>query len=269
MKTLKHHTIIYDQECPMCHLYTGAFVKTGMLDTKGRMSFGELKEGAIPMLDRDRAKTEIALINRKDQSVQYGVDSLTTIIGHRFPIFNPLFRTWLFQFLIRHFYLFISYNRKEIAPGSSFESHGSCTPRFHYGYRWAYLIVTCLATSMILYQYAHLFYPWLPAAHWGREILICGGQLMFQGWVVAMIKRDRWMHYLGNAMTISMSAALLLLPMLWISSWVAPWVVWGYFFLVVSLMLLKHIRRVKLLELPWIVTGTWVLYRVLILVVLL
>ncbi len=35
MKTLHNHVIFYDADCPMCNLYTNAFVKTGMLDSNG------------------------------------------------------------------------------------------------------------------------------------------------------------------------------------------------------------------------------------------
>jgi len=41
MKTLKNHMILFDAECPMCRVYTHAFVKTGMLDHNGRSSYQE------------------------------------------------------------------------------------------------------------------------------------------------------------------------------------------------------------------------------------
>lgn len=42
MRTLKDHVILYDEECPMCKLYTSAFVKSGMLEETGRTCYQQL-----------------------------------------------------------------------------------------------------------------------------------------------------------------------------------------------------------------------------------
>ncbi|HET6989996.1 MAG TPA: DUF393 domain-containing protein, partial [Bacteroidia bacterium] len=66
MKTLKNHTILYDADCPLCRAYTGAFIRTEMLDEKGRVPF-QITGGAFcPGLDSSRAKNEIALLNREN-----------------------------------------------------------------------------------------------------------------------------------------------------------------------------------------------------------
>ena len=97
-----------------------------------------------------------------------------------------------------------------------------------------------------------------------------GGQIVFQGLIVAMVKRDRWIHYLGNVMTISLGGALLLTPMLLLSVWVdIPLLYIIYFTIVVGLMFLEHLRRVKILELPWFISATWVLYRIIVLLIIL
>ena len=50
METLRDHTIIYDDECPMCNIYTRAFVKHGLLDKKGRKGFHLPHRGGLPLL---------------------------------------------------------------------------------------------------------------------------------------------------------------------------------------------------------------------------
>ena len=65
MKTLNNHLILFDAECPMCRLYTNAFVSTGLLEKDGRMAYQELPADACPILDRQRAADEIALINQQ------------------------------------------------------------------------------------------------------------------------------------------------------------------------------------------------------------
>ncbi|MBL4678763.1 MAG: DUF393 domain-containing protein, partial [Mucilaginibacter sp.] len=69
MKTLGNYTILYDAECPMCNIYTKAFVKTGLLDKDGRAPYQELPQDACPLVNRQRAADEIALINRETGEV--------------------------------------------------------------------------------------------------------------------------------------------------------------------------------------------------------
>ena len=90
MKTLHDHTIIYDDECPMCREYTKAFVKTGMLDQQGRAAYTDVVKSNIPNINWDRARNEIAMINKKDNSVQYGIDSIMTIVGQQIPCFQTI-----------------------------------------------------------------------------------------------------------------------------------------------------------------------------------
>lgn len=269
MKTLEHHTIIYDDECPMCNLYTSAFVKSGMLDENGRQAFSHFAKGPSPRVDLERAANEIALINQKDGSVTYGLSSLLKIIGNSFPVFKPLFKLRLFRLIMEQVYFFVSYNRKVIVPGNNFEQQNACTPTYHKAYRTAYIIIAWFLTAVILNQYSHSLTPVVPHTSFYREFLICGGQIIFQGIVVSLIMKERLLHYLGNLMTISLGGALLLLPMMLLSGFVnAPYPFILYFLLVAFLMLLEHIRRVKILELPWYVSVGWVAYRVLVLFII-
>ena len=36
MKTLENQTLLYDEDCPLCSVYTTGFIKNGMLDVNGR-----------------------------------------------------------------------------------------------------------------------------------------------------------------------------------------------------------------------------------------
>jgi len=100
MKTLKDHTILYDEVCPMCNLYTGAFVKSGMLDKNGRHSYQQMPMEFCNKVDREKAVNEIALVNKKTGKVYYGVESLFKIIGNSWPLFNPLFRFKPFAWIV-------------------------------------------------------------------------------------------------------------------------------------------------------------------------
>jgi hypothetical protein len=268
MKTLHDHVILYDKECPMCNLYTGAFVTTGMLDKNGRVAFTEadsiMERYAV---DRAKACDEIALVNTKTGCIRYGVESLLHILKNRFPFFERLFANGIFRFFIDKLYAFISFNRKVIVPGRDLENPNACRPAFNLKYRIAYLLFTWIITSFILANYAELLFPLIPATNFYREFLICGGQIVFQGIIISIIDRTKSFEYLGNMMTISFAASLLLtLTMLFN---LTSLILVGIFFFVVALMFLEHIRRTELLKLPWLMTFSWVVYRILILAMLL
>lgn len=271
MNTLRNHVILYDAECPLCESYTKAFVSTGMLDKNGRMPFSEACAVDTAQLDTQRAKDEIALVNRETGEVTYGIESLFKVVANSFPCANSLFRWPVFMNAMKVFYAFISYNRKVIVPGSIFEKNSVCAPSYHAGYRIAYLIVTWILTSIVLTMYARLLAPVVPATSFGREFMICGGQLVFQLVAIAFLDRTKWLYYLGNMMTVSTIGALLLLPLLLISSMthILPHIALGWFFLVVLFMLIDHHRRVHVLQASSLLSVSWVAYRILILLIIL
>lgn len=272
MKTLSDHIIIYDSGCPLCNLYTAAFVKTKMLGVNGRKCFNEVSATDLSSVDRKRACDEIALVNVKDNTVLYGIDSLFAILQNSYPLLRPMFRFKPFRWLMKHFYAFISYNRKVIAPEKKFEQPQSCTPSFHLGYRCAYIIFSWLVTSAILTSYSTYFSAFVPANNNWRELLICGGQMLFQAVIVSVEKPERLMHYIGNMMTISLVGAMLLSPVIVLGNmglFVSPVTFAVWFAMVVTWMLIEHMRRVKILSLPWTITLGWVVYRVIVLAVVL
>lgn len=269
MKTLKNHLILFDEECPMCRMYTSAFVSTGLLDKAGRAAYQELPAQACPMVDRQRAANEIALVNQETGEVSYGIESLFKIFALVMPFFGPLFRFKPFVWLMSKVYAFIAYNRRVIVPPPKAETF-QFQPTFKLHYRIAYLIFTWLLTACILSGYTGLMKGILPAGDQYREYFICGGQILFQAIVITLVNRKKTWAYLGNMMTISFAGALLLLPGLLLAVWfqLSPFFYLAWFMAVAGLMLLEHIRRSNLLKIGWILTITWVLYRVTVLLII-
>jgi hypothetical protein len=292
MKTLKNHVILYDAECPMCNLYTHAFTATGMLDEKGRAPYQEVlaakaqvgapettplwdPTGACPLIDRQRAVNEIALVNTLTGEVQYGIESLFAVIANAFPFFRPLFSCRPFVRVMRRVYAFISYNRKVIIPpprrttgeartgNHRIAGEAALAPSFSLRYRVAYLLFTWLVVGGILTAYAPLLKGMVPLGNAYREYLICGGQIFFQGLVLALYAPARRWDYLGNMMTISLGGALLLTPALLAAKFfhLSALLFTLYFLAVAGLMFLEHMRRSRLLGLGWLPTASWTLYR--------
>jgi hypothetical protein len=167
-------------------------------------------------------------------------------------------------------YAFISYNRRVIVPAAATEDSSTIQPSFKLHYRLAYLLFTWIATGFILTKYALLIRQAVPAGNSYREYLICGGQLFFQGLVISFLDKKQIWTYLGNMMTISFAGSLLLAVPLLLNRWISIPVTLSllYFLGVVCLMLLEHLRRCKLLHLGIALSVTWVVYRLLVLVLI-
>ena len=264
MKTLKNHLILFDSECPMCRVYTRAFVQSGMLAKDSRAAYQTKMETVCPLIDRQRAVNEIAMVNTQSGEVTYGIASLFKVIGTAWPVFGPLFRFKPFVWLMSKVYAFIAYNRRVIIPAGKNEAAYAYQPAFKLHYRLGWLLFTWLGTGCILTAYAHLLTGIIPLGGPWREYFICGGQIIFQGAVISTFARQKLWNYLGNMMTISFGGSLLLLLMLGIAHLIKlpPAMFALYFMGVAGLMFLEHIRRAGLMGLGWVLTATWVLYRV-------
>ena len=271
MTTLKNHLIFYDADCPMCSLYTKAFVHTGLLEHTGRAAYQQLQDNICPMVDRQRAVNEIALVNQETGEVSYGIQSLFKLFGTLMPVLKPLFTFKPFVWFMAKVYSFISYNRRVIIPAGAEADTFRFQPTFRLNYRIAYVFFTWVVTSLILTGYNRLLTGMVPAGGAYREFMICGGQIFFQATAISLIARIRKWDYLGNMMTISFAGALMLLPVLALHTLIGHHPVFYtiYFILIAGLMLLEHLRRTRLLKLSPALTISWALYRVLVLLVIL
>ncbi len=271
MKTLENHMILFDGECPMCKAYTNAFVKTGMLGAGGRAAYQNGMDGVCPLIDKQRAVNEIALVNMENGEVTYGVKSIFKILANACPVFAPLFAFNPFVWLMSKVYAFISYNRRVIIPAPVGSDSFAYQPTFKKNYRIAYLLFTWFFTGLILTSYTRLLAPAIPLGGAYREFMICGGQIICQGIIVGIYQKRSFWSYLGNMMTISFAGSLILLIPLILNHWfhMQPLFFILYFMAVAGLMFLEHIRRTKLLNLGWTMTITWALYRMILLGVIL
>ncbi len=272
MKTLKHHTLLYDTDCPVCAAYTKGFIQSGMLGKEGRTAFETGIEQYGTILDVNRSRNEIALVNTENNSVLYGIDSLNYVITQRFPFLKSLLNNAVVLFLLKKLYAFISFNRKVIAPPPDY-SRQVCIPDFNMRYRILYLALSAAVTSTILLHYSALLQDMIPASNLYREYAICFGQIFFQGSLLAAtrLKKETCFDYFGNMMTVSLIGSLLLLPVWFLSRFITlpdpfslAWLV-----AVVVFMFLQHRKRVRSINAPAWLSYTWLLYRALVLLFIL
>jgi len=259
MKTLQNHILIYDKDCPMCSLYSKAFIKTGMLDKNGREAFSEISSKTKNLLDFRRSKNEIALINSKENKVMYGLDSLLTIIGNSFPKLEKIARFRPFYWFFQKFYKFISYNRKQIIPSEKDDSKNSCVPDFNLKYRLFYIVFVLLFSAYVLGFYNQHLFPDFKS-NFELEFFICCMQIVWQSVFMTFYLKEKIWNYLGNMMTVSLLGTLLLIPALFLDFSSIFYFI--YFGIVVFIMFLEHLRRCKILKLGIVPTISWMVFRI-------
>ncbi len=265
MKTLKNHTLIYDNECPMCNIYSKGFIKSGMLDEKGREAFTELSFKNKNLIDFNRAKNEIALVDHEKNKVIYGLDSLLLIIGNSFPSLEKIARIKPLYWFFKKLYSFVSYNRKQIIPSKKDNTEEACVPDFNLKYRRAYLSFVVIFSGYILSIFSTKLNLGLTQNFW-REFAICSGQIIWQTIFLKSYLKDKVWNYLGNMMTVSLIGTLLLIPALFLNLNPVSSII--YFGIVVFTMFLEHIRRCRILKLNFLPTLSWVIFRMTTIIVL-
>jgi hypothetical protein len=266
---MNKYNLLIDEDCPMCRVYGKYLANKKDVNLT---SYQVEKKNANPHVDFETAKNRIALVasDGQNHTTYYGVDAMLIAFRNSFPRLVSLFKKEMPYRLMSYFYNFISLNRKVIAPARPRHDY-MCIPDFDLNYRLAYIVLTALFTSFILNVYCgNIFEVMGLAPSMVRELIICFGQILWQSIVFRKWDREYKMEYLGNMMTVSMIGGLLLVPMILLRMVFefSVWVELAYFFVVVNIMLLEHMRRCSILLLGWMPSISWVIYRVVVMIIL-
>ncbi|MEM6394740.1 MAG: DCC1-like thiol-disulfide oxidoreductase family protein [Bacteroidota bacterium] len=184
---MANHTFLYDDACPMCQAYTGAFKHLKWSDRK---AFSSLKEKEWPKLDLDRGRHEIPLLDKESGEIRYGLDAMTTVMANAMPALRPLLRSRLLLAILKPLYWLITYNRRVIAGTHAPATGIDCAPDYHRGWRWTYVILAFSAAALI----------GLPISFWG----IAGLSL-----IVGLMLSSEQLTYLGHLSTVALGTACL------------------------------------------------------------
>ncbi len=153
-------TLIYDNECPLCTAYTGAFVKTGLLQKEGRKNFNQVSPELFRLVNKEKANDEIPLVDSKSGQVWYGIDALLELLGNKFPFIKTIGQTKPLHWFLQKLYKLISYNRKVIVAVKTVGY--DCSPAFNIRYRVLFLVIglvfnSFLFTASIPFFSKHIF----------------------------------------------------------------------------------------------------------------
>ena len=135
------------------------------------------------------------------------------------------------------------------------------------------VIVVCIAiAALTLNQFAQLIQHLIAIKYdWRFELCMVTGMVIFQ---YPFIYKKAWglkLDYYFNMLLVSVIGSALLMPLLILNYDIRQSDTFNlvYFFMVVLIMFFDHKRRVAKLDLPVIVSYTWVLYRAIILIFIL
>jgi len=270
MKTLENQSLLFDEDCPLCQVYTTGFIKAGMLDENGKKPFSNLTEEEHNFIDIKRASNEIALVDNKNKTVIYGIDSLLKVIGNSFPWMEKVGNIVPIKFLLKKLYSFI-YNRKVILPNRRVSEKAiQCVPSFNHKYRIFYIVFAIIVTAFTLFNYSKLI-PDLPKGNFNRELILAFGQLLFQSLFLLKFDKKTILNYTGNLMTVSLFGSLILTPILMLNQFInlPEIVILSWFGITVFIMFIEHFRRIKILELPNYLAFSWISYKIITLLIIL
>jgi len=235
MKTNK--AIIYDDTCPMCRWYTSKFVNAGILLEHNRISFAKL-EGLdlVDQIDFEIGRDEIPLVDLGGGKTIYGVDSMVHLLARKLPWLPAVVAFPPINWLMRHLYKLISYNRRIMAPSANQTIKYDCTPHFNWTYRLIYLALTFALGISLIANYALLFLA--PTVQFGLLSLL----LFLLHQTCIFTKTNTKMEYLGQLGTVLTLTAFCLAPALFHPFWAMPMGV-----MAVAMGLWQWNRRVSLL----------------------
>jgi hypothetical protein len=140
------------------------------------------------------------------------------------------------------------------------------------GFKIAVMAICIAMTAITLNQYAQLIQHLITIKYgWRFELCMIIGMLFFQYPFIYKKSRGLKLDYYFNMLLVSLIGSVLIFPLLALNFYSTYSDTFNllYFFTVVLIMFFDHKRRVAALELPVVISYTWVLYRAIILIFIL
>lgn len=208
--------LVYDDDCPLCQWYTGLFVKYKLLEPQGRVEFSRIEPKMLALLDADRGRNEIPLLDTSSGKVLYGIDALLDILGQKMPFIPVIGNLPPVKWFLLKLYKLISYNRKVIVAVRCGKGKFDCAPEFNIFYRMLFMMlffafntimlipvqkyvltaVSFYELSLFQLQYAHL--------------ALVGINCM----LALFLDRKLCIEYLGQVNMLALISILLLVPLM-------------------------------------------------------
>ena len=264
---MKNISLLYDEDCPLCRWYTRLFVKYNLLPVTGRISYNHYVALHPNEIDSTIAQTKIACVNHQTNQVLYGIDGLVAILGNRFQIVKVLGNFKPINWFLKLLYLFISYNRRIVAPAPKRNMECSCEPAKSVLWRMIFICLMSYFTYLIVHWYFSSFLSNYLVTNPVNDLLLLLAQIGFQALAFAAFRQENGYDYLGHLVFTSFLGALVLLffgigihflNFIGIQIDFLAVVCYG---MSVAFMFFEHKRRVLLKEWTVKLSLSWVVFR--------
>jgi hypothetical protein len=245
---MKNKILVYDDLCPFCNWYSGLFVRTGLLPRDGRKAFSSLDTELLRMIDINRGRNEIPLIDTSSGTVKYGIDALLEILGTKMPVIKKVGNMTPVNWVLRKIYKLISYNRKLIIGTRCGPGAIDCSPDINYRYRLLFLVLCLLFNTIMLFpihysilnelSWYDLSIVELQAVHFGLVFINCSLMLAF--------RKEKAFEYIGQVNMLALIAILLHVPLLLLSFvGMNEWLNAVYLLIVAVIIFREYLRRME------------------------
>jgi len=216
MNKEKINYLIYDDNCPLCSVYTAAFVRLGLLPAEGRVPFTKASPALLSLIEIETGKNEIPLIDATTNKVFYGIDALLEILGQKMPVIKIVGSITPVNWFLKKLYKLISYNRKVIVARKCGHHQFDCSPEFNAFYRLVFLSIFLVFNSLMLLpihysiltnlSFYSLSFFQLESAHLLFVVTNC--------LIASFLPFKTALEYLGQINILALCTVLLCIPLL-------------------------------------------------------
>jgi hypothetical protein len=238
--------IIYDDSCPMCSVYTKAFVRTGFITQEGRRSFSNIDAEILKQLDNYKCRNEIPLVDTSNNSVKYGIDALLEILNVKIPLIKTIGTFKPVNWFLKKLYNLISFNRRVITASKLNNNGFDCTPDFNLKYRLLFLFLgLSFNTIMLIPEFRNVLSKSafnntsaakLQSAHFALVLVNVALALKLSG--------RKALEFLGQINVLALLTTLLLLPLCLLNSlFIIPATLNDVLLLILFLFILTEYKR--------------------------
>jgi hypothetical protein len=239
--------LVYDDACPLCVAYTGAFVRSGLLTPEGRQPFSAASPELLQSINWQRSKNEIPLFDPVTKQVWYGIDALLEILGQKCQLIKTIGHCAPVNWFLKKLYSFISYNRKVIVAAKTSPSQIDCTPSFNLFYRLLFMIIFLVANTLMIYPVHQYLLSQIPAYNLSiNQLLLLHGSMVIINCLLAFcLPKQTAIEYLGQVNMLTLVTNLLLIPLLITDALLKPhnWVNYLYLGLLTIVIFKEYFRR--------------------------
>ena len=246
---MKNKILVYDDNCPLCSWYSSLFVRFGLLPGEGRKAFSSLDPSLLTLIDFDRSRNEIPLLDTHSGKILYGIDALLEILGHRAALIKTIGHIKPINWFLKKLYRFISYNRKVIVARRCGPGKIDCAPDMSIQYRLLFMLVFLANNTLLLFPIHDIVLASIPGFSLSILQLQAGHfSLVIINMLLAItFNKSMAIEYLGQVNMLALTGILMIIPLMLLIRFVDPpaWMVMIYLGLTTLFIFKEYLRRME------------------------